>query len=205
MNIKSKQIVDEVELVIGKLLKDISIEDLKSITELIINNFDVDGSVNKFYLEDLDLFTNLKKLSFNDMIIDTDTLMYINNHNIEELNLFNCELLCDTNITFNNITTLRVEYTDNFKEEYLMLFPNLKELSFKGYKITKDLPKTITKLNLVNTTIEDLKVIDNMNLSDLYISKDEYEKNIDYYKKLLYVHVYDDNNIYLINSGDENE
>ena len=204
MNIKSKQIIDELELVLGKFANEITNEDLNNITELKIRNFDVDGSVMEFYLEDLSLFNNLNKISFTDMIIEIDTLNYIYNSNITELNLHNCELMCTIDKPFEKIETLRVDYTDNFKEDYLRFFPNVKELVFKGYELTKELPSNIKVLNIVDTKVNDVSLIEKANLDRLYISKEEYNKD-DYYKNKLNIFVYDDNNIYLVNNGDQNE
>lgn len=205
MNIKSHQIIDELELVLGKFAEEITEEDLNTITELTIRNFDLDGSVLDFYLEDLHLFNNLTKLTFRDMIIDIDTLNFVYNSNINELNLLNCELICTIDKPFERIETLRVEYTDNFNEEYLLNFPNVKDLTFKGSSITREIPNNVKKLNIVNTTINDIGLIERANLDELYISKIEYDKNTEFYKKMLNVFVFDDNNIYLINDGDENE
>ncbi len=205
MNLKTKQIIDELELVLGKFNGEITEEDLSTITELTIRNFDIDGTILEFYLEDLQFFANLRKLTFVDMIIDIDTVNYIFNSNINDLTFRNCELLCVIDKPFERIETLRVERTDNFKEEFLAYFPNVKDLTFKGYTVTKDIPANVKKLNIANSTISDIGIIERANLDELYISKDEYEKNTEFYKKMLNVFVYDNNNVYLVNDGDENE
>ena len=205
MNLRTKQIIDQVELFSGKFISNITIDDLNNISELNIKNFDLDGNVLDFYLEDLEYFNNLKKLSFNDMIIDIDTLNFINKKGIEDLELFNCEIMSAINNKFDKVKTLVVEYSETFKEDYLLYFPNVTKLTFKGYKVTKELSNKIKELDLTNSSVEDLSIIEKMDLNELYISKDEYERNKDFYKKLLYVNVYENNNIYLVNSGDKNE
>ena len=205
MEIKSKQIIEQVELYLSKFIEEISVEDLDNINELTINEFDISDNKEEFYLEDLQLFKNLKTITFNNKIITKDILDYLNNSQIEELNLYNCELLCEPNNTFENIKVLRIEYVDNFKEEYLKCFPNIKELSFKGYEINNKLPNNVNKLDIMNSSINDLKIIDNSNINEIFLSKNEYEKNKDYYSNLIIkVNVYDENNCYLMDSGDKN-
>ncbi len=204
--IKSKQIIDEVELLLGKFIDDINSDDLNSINELTINGFDVSKNVLEFHLEDLLLFNNLKSITFNNFILDVDTMNYIFNSKIEELNMYNCELLCEITNNYENIKTLRVEYTSNFEEEYLSYFPNVKELSYKGYKLTKPLSKNINKLDLLNSSVEDTNIIEESNVNDLSISIKEYEDKKDFYDKLIIkISVYDKNNCYLIGKGDKNE
>ncbi len=62
MIIKSKQIIDELELSLGKFIEDITNEDLNTIQELTINGFDIDNKKLEFYLEDLLSFNNLKRI-----------------------------------------------------------------------------------------------------------------------------------------------
>lgn len=204
MNIKTKQIIDELELILGKFISDVTIDDLNSIKSLNIRNFDVDGSVLDFNVDDLNLFPYLNKLSFTDMIISNNILNYILNSNITELSFLRCEL-SNIDKSFEKIESLTIEHTDNFDEDSLLYFPNLKNLTFKGYKITKELPHNIKVLNILDTEVSDLNIIKNANLDQLYISKKEYNNNIDFYKNNLNVFVYDDNNIYLVNDGDHNE
>ena len=205
MNIKTKQIIDELELILGKFISDVTTDDLNTVTELNIRNFDVDGSVLDFNVDDLNLFPYLNKLSFTDMIIGNNILNYIFNSNITELRFNRCELFCNIDKPFEKIESLTIEYTDNFDEDSLLYFPNLKSLTFNGYKITKELPHNIKVLNILDTEVSDLNIIKNANLDQLYISKKEYNNNIDFYKNNLNVFVYDDNNIYLVNDGDHNE
>ena len=206
MNIKSKQIIDEIELFTGKFIEDITSNDLNNIQELTINGFDVAKNHLEFHLEDLLLFNNLKKITFNNFILDIDTMNYIYNSKIEELNMYNCELLCKITNNYENINVLRVEYTTNFIEDYLSYFPNVKELAFKGYELSKDLSKKISKLDLMNTKVSNNNIIEKSNVNDLYISKDEYDNHKDFYEKLIIrVNVYDENNCYLIGKGDKNE
>ena len=62
MNIKTKQIIDELELILGKFISDVTTDDLNTVTELNIRNFDVDGSVLDFNVDDLNLFPYLNIL-----------------------------------------------------------------------------------------------------------------------------------------------
>ena len=139
------------------------------------------------------------------MIIGNNILNYIFNSNITELRFNRCELFCNIDKPFEKIESLTIEYTDNFDEDSLLYFPNLKSLTFNGYKITKELPHNIKVLNILDTEVSDLSIIKNANLDQLFISKKEYNNNIDFYKNNLNVFVYDDNNIYLVNDGDHNE
>ena len=206
MIIKSKQIIDELELSLGKFIEDITNEDLNTIQELTINGFDIDNKKLEFYLEDLLPFNNLKRISFNNIIVDVDTMNYIFNSNIEELNLYNCELLCDLNNDFKKIKILRVEYTSHFEEEYLKYFPNVKKLSYKGYTLKNVLPDNIKVVDLMNTKIEKTSIIDKSKINEIFISKEEYDKNKKFYDDLIIkVNVYDENNCYLLGSGDKNE
>ena len=206
MNIKSKQIIDQIELYLNKFIKDINISDLDNISELTINGLDIKKNHMDFYLEDLILFKNLKKITFNRFILDVDTMNYIYNSKIEELDLYNCELFCEITNKFENIRILRVEYTSNFYEKYLLCFPNVKELSFKGYILKEPLSKNITKIDLSNTTVENTNIIEESNVNDLYISKKEYENHKRFYDGLIIrVNVFDENNCYLIGQGDKYE
>ena len=206
MIIKSKQIVDQIELLLGKFIDDITKNDLDNISELTINGFDVAKKHLDFNIEDLLLFNNLKKITFNNFILDVDTMNYIFNSKIEELNIYNCELLCEITSVYENIKVLRVEYTSNFDEKYLSFFPNIKELAYKGYTLKHSISNNIEKLDLMNTKIDDTKIIEKANVNTLYLSKDEYENHKDFYDKLIItIKVYDDNNCYFIGKGDDNE
>ena len=206
MNIKTRQIIDQIELYTSKYIDEITIDDLNNINELIINEFNINDEKEDFYIEDLDYFNNLKIITFNNKIINEEILNYIFKSNIEELNLYNCELVVVINNIFEKIKKLRIEYVDNFKEEYLNLFPNINELSYKGYIINNRLPKNINKLDIMNTTINNINILDNTNINEIFISKEEYENHKDYYSKLIIkVNIYDENNCYLLNSGDKNE
>ncbi len=206
MNIKTKQIIDYVELITSKFIENVNEEDLKKVEELTIDEFDIVGEKTNFYIEDLELFPNLKSLSFNRMIINEEILNYVKNSNINELNLYNCELVIALNSKFDNITTLRIEYVDNFEEDYLQCFPNVKNLTFKGYTISKQLPKDVNRLDMMNSKLEDTNIISKSKINDLYVSKDEYENHKDFYSRLIInVNVYDENNCYLVNKGDKDE
>ncbi len=204
--IKTKQIIEQLELYLGKLIEEISIEDLNDIDELTINNFDITKNKQEFYIEDLLLFKNLKSITFNNMIIDIDIINYIGNSNIEELNLYNCELLVELTSNFDKITNLKIEYVDKFKEEYLNYFPNIEYLSYKGYELKNKLPKKIKVLDIMNSTIKNDEIFFGTNINEIFISKKEYDTNKDFYSKLIIkVNVYDENNCYLLNSGDKHE
>ena len=120
--IKSKQILDEVELKLGKLKKDITEEDLDKIEELNIHRFDLSGSKEDFYLEDLKLFNSLESITFDHMSLNENILGYLSRSNINKLAFRNCELLCEIEHMFNNINNLSIEFVDNFKDEYLEIY-----------------------------------------------------------------------------------
>ena len=203
--IKSKQILDEVELKLGKLKKDITEEDLDKIEELNIHRFDLSGSKEDFYLEDLKLFNSLESITFDHMSLDENILGYLSRSNINKLAFRNCELLCEIEHMFNNINNLSIEFVDNFKDEYLDRFPYLDFLSYRGYDINY-LPGNIRVLDISESNVMNNNVFLNTNFSEIYVSKDEYEKNKKLYTDTSFkVNVYDSNKCYLDNEGDYNE
>ena len=206
MNIKTGQIIEQIELVIKKSIEELTEEDINSVEELTINEFNIVGEKEDFFIDDLLLFRNLKSITFNNKIIDTNIMQYVLNSGIEELDLYNCELIYEFEFNFENINKLGIEYVDNFKEEDLVYFPNVTDLVFRGYDINKELSKNINKLDILNSTIEDIGIIENSSIIDLYISNEEYERHKEFYSNaIIKVNVYDDNNCYLLNSGDDYE
>lgn len=201
--IKSKQIIDEVELKLGKLIDNISEEDLNLIDSLNIHCFSINEKKEEFFVEDLLLFHNLKSLSFDHMSITDKIMKYVLNSNINRLDLFNCELLCGFNSSFDNINYLSIEYVDNFRDEYLDFFPSLNFLSYKGYQINY-LPKNIRVLDINNSNVVNNNVFKESNVSEIYVSKEEYEKSSNLYQNFK-TYVYDDNKCYLVGMGDKNE
>ena len=203
MLINTKQIIDEVELLTNKYMDELTEEDLNSITELNINEFNIVGEKEDFFIEDLALFKNLRKITFNKKIINKEIMDYILNSNIEELNLYNCEIIYEFNSNFDNINTLRIEYVDNFKEEYLNYFPNVSVLAFKGYILKNTLSERIKRLDIANSTIDNIDIIKNSSVTDLYISLNEYRNHKDFYLSTkININVYDSNNCYILEGDD---
>lgn len=196
------------ELLIFKLNKTddkISIDELKSITELVLNPVDISGHYNSIDLSLLNYLISLEDLELINMYIDKETILILSKYNnlknlvfdkcqfedsnlislikVESLSLIECEIVNYEFLSLiSNLKSLILNNSVNLNFEYLSYLENLKILSLAYSQIdTKTIGTrlpAIEELYLYDSSIDDLSFIYQItSLKLLGISKNQYIKN----------------------------
>ena len=154
-------------------------QEYDSVTELIINRFDVVGEIINVNFDDLLLFKNLQNLVIKQCIIDSDTMnIILQLNNLKSLFLDDCEIVDDISLFFDNlnIDTLVLNSINFDLNELEKVKTN--NLYLYNVIFNQNLNINVLKLDISNCLIADSITIDCGGLETLVISIKMY-KNID--------------------------
>lgn len=200
MKIRTKSIIDQIELELNKDIEEVTEEDCNTIKDLIINGVNIIGEHQSIYIDDIKYFNNLESISINNMEIDELILETLKGIQTLKSIMFNeCEIF-DFPTVFFNVTNVEFDFCINYFADILNSFPNVVKLTLKGVNIDY-IPKTVKYLNIQKSKIMNYEILNNLDLKELFISLTEYKNNSELYK-LLNAKVYDEHDCYLLKEGE---
>ena len=131
MEIKTLSLIPQIEVAVGKLLKDITTKDLLKVTALYHNLIGLDNSVSPIKTSDLLLFKNLKTLGFSNSMFYSEDLLNISMlKNLTKLSFYNCEIHAEGKIlnSLQHIEYLDITQSQFNSFEFIKNFKSLKTL-----------------------------------------------------------------------------
>ncbi len=183
--LKTKSIIDQVEIILNKNIEAVTHEELNKIEIITIKKLGYDGEIYNTSFEDINLLTNLKQLDiFDCMISDKEVKIILKLKNLKVISFINCDFIDEANFLFDNIKTENI-YISNCIGLSGINISNLKDLELKRMYIDFYIENINNlKLSLIENKVNFnfFKNIDNITVDEnsynddlLYIVKNKLE------------------------------
>lgn len=155
--IKNIELRNYVQFCLDK--ENVTLEDLDSINEIMLDSQNIVGGYNKVYFEEVALFKNLKKISIKNLGLAIDDLEKISD--IKEIEFINCEIRDLSKLQ--NVEKLILNNSEIDNLEDLAQLSNIVQLQLVNMKINNfDFLKQLKKLEKLA-----IKNIQNFKLSEI--------------------------------------
>lgn len=194
MNIKTESIIDTIEVILNKSIKEVTKDDLNNITYLNISRIGFDDILN-VDSSDLLIFKNLSELSIEGCIIDNKFIKDVMSlKKIKKISFIKCDFIDDSNellksleieeLVINNVNGLNnITISDLNKLTFINTTLNC---TIKNVK-TLDISRSInTNINIEDSNINEL-IIKEKQLNSKYINLKSKITIIDDYNEVIKV------------------